>query len=82
MSGATVVSESAAGRHKSAADLVPGDVYIERRRYGTRQPKPYRVVAIGPGPTSTIVEVAVECVATGRCGRFNFFRVNRVELVV
>jgi hypothetical protein len=67
--------------YKQAGDLVPGDIFIKRRRYrGVVREQTYRVVAVLPGAASTVIDVIA--VVPGRQRRmFGFYRGNRVEMV-
>lgn len=67
--------------HKQAGDLVPGDIFIERRRYRKVRQQTYRVVAVMPGAASTVVDVTVVIPGRGQCRTFAFYRGNRVEMV-
>jgi hypothetical protein len=68
--------------YKQAGDLVPDDLYIQRRLYsrGTRD-QIFRVITTRPGNADTVVEVIVESTKTGKRRASNFFRSNRVEMV-
>ena len=66
--------------YKQAGDLVPDDIYIQRRSGRPRDPI-YRVITTRPGKAATIVEVIVESTKTGRRSASYFFRSNRVEIV-
>jgi hypothetical protein len=68
--------------YKQAGDLVPDDLYIQRdhrRLYyrGTRD-QIYRVITTRPGNAATVVEST----RTGKRSASNFFRSNRVEIVL
>ena len=75
-----VTMTAPATSYKSAGDLVPGDVYVERtRRYGDRS---YRVTGIRPAHAATIINVTVESLDGNKFRRtVSFFKVNRVEMV-
>jgi hypothetical protein len=67
--------------YKQAGDLVPDDLYIQRRPYyrGTRD-QIYRVITTRPGSAATVVEIIIESTKTGKRSASNFFRSNRVEI--
>jgi hypothetical protein len=69
--------------YKQVGDLAPDDIYIQRRPYrDTTQDRIYRVITTRPGNAATVVEVIVESTRTGKRSASNFFRSNRVEIVL
>jgi len=68
--------------YKQAGDLVPDDLYIQRRlNYRGTRDQIFRVITTRPGNAATVVEVIVESTKTGRRSASNFFRSNRLEMV-
>ena len=67
------------GYYKQAGELVPGDIFIERRYGGTQT---YWVVTTRPGFAATIIEVHVDRLGSAHRRRkvICFFRGNRVEM--
>jgi len=63
---------------KYAGELCVGDIWTERPQ--RRAARAYRVIAIAPGLTPTIIRVAAECLTTRRRRTMDFFLVNRIEV--
>jgi hypothetical protein len=65
--------------YKTAGELVPGDVYVERnRRFGERT---YRVTGIRPGHAPPIINVTIESMDGNKFRRsISLLKVDRVEL--